>query len=336
MRIAISINGQGRGHLTRMTALSQLLAEEHELIFWCPEKYHSFLQEHFPNSYIYPIPYYKIVLDGNKIDIVKTSLSNVENIIATPTYTSDLTDQLRLMDVDILISDFEPFLPKAARRAGIPIIQLNHPAVVLRSIAFTPDALIAKVISTSMMGEYDVRIISSFYNGDIGPIIRREIRNAETKTGDHFIVYLSPTIRPKLIEKLDSIPGLKYKVFPKKDEDFVEALAGSRGVITNCGHQLLSESLHLKKPILSFPFEGQYEQKLNSEMLIKSGRGIVGNIETLSADVDRYLDFVENFDPTAESGNSEVKFCLQDDSARALDLLNYHMGKTKRAKRAVS
>jgi len=330
MRIAISINGQGRGHLTRMTALGQILSLEHELIFWCPEKYHSELAEAFPESFIFPIPYYQFVLDGPKIDIIKTSLVNVEHLIGLPVYTSDLVDQLHLMDIDLVISDFEPFLPKAARKIGLPIIQLNHPAVVLRSLSFSPDALIAKVISTSMMGEYDIKIISSFYNGDIGPIIRKEITSAMPRQGDYYIVYLYHTMRDTVLEELDSIPGIKFRSFPNPDEDFVEALAGCRGVITNAGHQLLSEALHLKKPVLSIPMEGQYEQKLNAEMLVHSGQGRMGSIEHIRDNLPAFFHFVEQqFDPSKTPKLSNIKFRLRDDAASAVSLLNYHICKQK-------
>lgn len=327
MRIGISINGQGRGHLTRMTALAQHLQQDHEIVFWCPDKYHPFLRQHFPNNFIYSIPYYKFVIEENRIDIFKTGISNMEHIIGLPLYISDLSDQIRLMDIRTLISDFEPFLPKAARKVGIPIIQLNHPGVVLRSVAFTAEALLAKVISTSMMGEYDVRIISSFYNGDIGPIIRKEIRETAPASGDYFVVYLHDSMRTQVLNELDRLYSIKYKIFPNSEEDFVTALAGAKGVITNAGHQLLSETLHLKKPVLTLPFEGQFEQALNAEMLQKAGRGIVGTMDRIRNSVARYMEFTERFDPDNVPLDTGTHFCLQDDSRKALTLLQYHLHK---------
>ncbi|MDY7027498.1 MAG: glycosyltransferase family protein, partial [Spirochaetota bacterium] len=119
----------------------------------------------------------------------------------------------------------------------------------------------------------------------------------------------------------------RYKVFPNPDEDFVSALAGCRGVITNSGHQLLSEALHLGKPVLSIPMEGQFEQKLNAEMLNKAGRGVIGSVETIQRDLASYLDFVDGFDPSRTAGAANIKFCLQDDTVSALSLLNYHIFK---------
>lgn len=328
MRLAISINGQGRGHLTRMTALGRLLAKDHSLSFWCPEKYHDFLHAHFPESPVFSIPYYHFVLDGGRIDLLKTGVSNFGNLIDSVTTTNDIVDQLRLLNIDILISDFEPLVPKAARKLGLPIIQLNHPGVVLRNPGITPEILLAKMISNSMMGEHDVRIISSFYNGDVGPIIRPGIRNSRPHRGSHYVVYVFPSILESVIEALDSVGSIDYRVFPNSEEDFVESLVSCRGVITNAGHQLLSEALHLEKPIFSIPFEGQFEQKLNAEMLSLSGRGITGRIKNFGEDLDTYLNFSETFALSTPSNPSPSKpegFRLRDDSARATALLNAHI-----------
>jgi len=329
MRIAISINGQGRGHLTRMTALGKRLAAEYELVFWCPEKYHPFLKNNFPNSYIFPIPYYKFVLEGPKIDIFKTGLINAEHIMGLPRYTIDLMDQLTLMNIQLVISDFEPFLPKAARKAGLPVIQLNHPAVVLRSKALTPEALLSKIVATSMMGEYDTCIVSSFYNGDVGPIIREEIRNAVSSTGDYYLVYLYHTMAMSVIEELDTIPGIRYRIFPNPVDDFVTALSGCMGVITNAGHQLLSEALHLEKPILAIPMEGQFEQKLNAEMLKQSGRGVTGRMSTIKASLEDFFDFVEMFNPVNPPASPGICFCLRDDSVNAASMIDSQLYRYK-------
>ena len=325
MRVAISINGQGRGHLTRMTALGQFLEKDHKLSFWCPRKYHKFLKAHFPNSVIFSIPYYHFVLEGGKIDVLRTGVSNLGNMVGALSSTGDIADQLRLLDIEILISDFEPFVPKAARKIGLPIIQLNHPGVVLRSPGLSPEILLAKMISGTMMGDHDIRIISSFYNGDVGPIIRPGIRNSRPERGTHYLVYVFPSLRDTVIKELERIGGIAYRVFPNPDEDFIESLVTCRGVISNAGHQLLSESLHLKKPIFSLPFEGQYEQKLNAEMLALSGRGTIGSMQTLGEDMENYLAFSETFVPSPLPEDGKIHFRLSDDSHRAAALLNRYI-----------
>jgi UDP-N-acetylglucosamine:LPS N-acetylglucosamine transferase len=55
-------------------------------------------------------------------------------------------------------------------------------------------------------------------------------------------------------------------VFSNKDfqENFLEYLKASKGIITQAGHLTLSECLALKKPSLIFPIPNFIEQELNA------------------------------------------------------------------------
>ena len=53
-------------------------------------------------------------------------------LLRFPFEMTRLADRLRSLRIDAVISDFDPFLPWAARIAGIPILQINHPGVVQR------------------------------------------------------------------------------------------------------------------------------------------------------------------------------------------------------------
>ena len=340
----------GRGHLTRILALSERMREigkseeaslpeagGFEPVFWCPEKYHREIRLAFPEASIFSIPYYKIVLDGNRIDVLRTGISNAEHIPEIRGYSSEIADQLRLARVTSLVSDFEPFAARAARIAGIPIVQLNHPGVVLKSPSLLPDALIAKAVALGMMGEYDQRIISSFYHGDVGPIIRKELRDILPKRGSYYVVYLKDDMRDQVLDYLESHSPLPYYLFPHSERDFVDYLAGSGGVITNSGHQLISEALHLGKPCFTLPLEGQYEQRLNARMLEATGRGISASPAKLSSRLveffrlsERYLSHhpfgtttqsEENKEEEREDVAQPADFILHDDSKRAARLV---------------
>ena len=109
---------------------------------------------------------------------------------------------------------------------------------------------------------------------------------------------------------------LPFSVFPDPERDFIAHLAGCRGVITNAGHQLLSETLHLRKPILTLPLEGQYEQRLNARMMERSGRGIPGCAEDPLPALQRFFTLTDSSAgfPMAEA---PAGFVLEDDSLRA-------------------
>lgn len=85
------------------------------------------------------------------------------------------------------------------------------------------------------------------------------------------MVYLKKSLAEELLPILKLFPQNKLRFFPNSEHDFITSLASCRGVISSAGHQLISECLHLQKPMLVIPESGQYEQQLNAEMLEKTG-----------------------------------------------------------------
>ena len=56
-------------------------------------------------------------------------------------------------------------------------------------------------------------------------------------------------------------------------QGFLKDLASAEAVITNGGFTLITECIYLKKPVLSQPIQGQFEQILNAIYLEKLGYG---------------------------------------------------------------
>ncbi len=343
MKIGFSINGEGRGHLMRILALADRIVELSggegpyipvQPVFWCPEKYHEEIRSHFPWAEIFSIPYYRIILDGAKIDLIKTGITNAEHFSRIGRYSIDISDQMRFSGISLLVSDFEPFSTRAAMELNIRVLQFNHPGIVLKSPSLLPDAMVAKLVAFIMMGSYHGRIISSFYYGDVGPIIRRELRSAPVSKEDYYLVYLHGDMKGKVLEYLDRRSPIPYHVFPDPTKDFLRHLISCSGIISNAGHQLISEALHLKKAILSLPLEGQYEQRLNARMLEVSGRGLSGAADNPEPALERFFRFTEEergepllnpvFGLTAipkPGPSDESKFIFSDDSLRAARLI---------------
>ncbi len=318
MRIGISINGEGKGHVTRMIALSRYLTEKHELFFWAPDSIAPILQKALPDALIMPVPLLKIVMNQLKIDIIRTSIDNFPHIVQTPATVKQMSDQMQLLRLDGLLSDFEPYSTWAARIAALPILQLNHPGVVLKALSLMPDAVVSKVVASSMIGDYDEMIISSFYGGDVGPILRKEILQAKThsRAGEHIVVYVRDFMREQVVSALRSATNREIRLFPSEEHDFIESFASCAGIVASAGHQMSSEALYLKKPILSIPIEGQFEQRLNAIMINRSGRGIYGRVETMEND-SRYF-FRELPSITERCGEPAPEgYCFDDQGARA-------------------
>lgn len=320
LKIAISLNGEGRGHLTRVSALARRLEKRHILGFWCPPTIRKELSAAFPNSMIRPIPGLRFVMKGAEVDYIATAAANLPGILSAGAAVSALAGDLAEFRADGVLSDFEPYLPEAAVRLGLPILQLNHPGIVTRMGGGEPEAHLARLVASRMMGRFDRLVLSSFYEGDVGPIIRPEILRTRrhAQHGNYVVVYAKDEFRERFRDTLDRMPGIRFRYFPDPTQDFPSALAGCRAVIAPSGHQMASEALCLRKPIFAVPISGQYEQRLNGQMLKASGRGDWAPQDSFEEPVRRFLRELNSY-PRAP--DPRYRFRFKDDGARAARLV---------------
>jgi uncharacterized protein (TIGR00661 family) len=229
-----------------------------------------------------------------------------------------ISGKLRRLEIDAAVCDYDPYVAWAAWRDGIPVMALNHPGIVLTHPAARFDALSAMIISTFLMGRYDKRVFCSFFDGDVGPIIRPEIASATTDRRDHFVVYLKPSYRSMVLKKFRELGIMNLEVFPGSSRNFVEALATCRGVIAAAGHQFISEALYLRKPVYVVPQTGQYEQTLNARMLEASGWGVCGSMADIDATLPRFIESVDTF---PRKPNAGIRFVFENQLDEAVDLI---------------
>ncbi len=317
-RIGFSLAGEGRGHAARVVALSQALADRYEIVYFCPEPARDFILKHIPEARIEPVPALNFVKNGHGIDYFKTFFTTINTIRTFKRDIRDLSQKMRGYGLSVLISDFEPYASWAAAECEVPVLNLNHPGVILKFLSLSPDAWIAQLVTILMMPPAQRTLICSFYRGDVGPIIRKEIRDADVRRGDYYLVYTKESSRESIQSILDKFPNERFKVFPDPSSDFTEALIGCRGVIAPAGHQLLSESLFLGKPVLAIPQKGQYEQRLNAKMLTLSGRGMGCSIRNLEKNLSKFFSRIDDF-PGAVKGLETFRF--NDETDRTADLI---------------
>ncbi len=120
-------------------------------------------------------------------------------------------------------------------------------------------------------------------------------------TGDYVLVYVKKSSAQQVREILSDFPDTDFRIFPDPEHDFVEALAGCKAVLAPAGHQLLSEALYLKKPVLTIPQEQQYEQRLNAKMLKASGWGRGTDLNNLKRDLTTFLAELDSYPRKASS-----------------------------------
>ncbi len=318
MRIAVSINGEGNGHVTRMIAVLEELTDKHTFIFFCPPHLERIITTVFPHSLFIPIPYLHLVYEDFRVDYVKTTFENIKKLLASGFTIKDLSDELSSLRIDAVLSDFEPFLPEAASRLGLPILQLNHPGVVTRVPAYVPEAIISRIVAARMMSKFDKELICSFYAGDVGPILRREIRSLCPVRGEDYLVYIKPEFKERLLGALAGM-DCPFRVFPNPDDDFFSALASCKGIIGPSGHQITSEALFLGKPIFVIPVKNQYEQRLNAEMLRLLGRGNFGEPDSFEPELKNFVENIDSYPRPCSDPN--ITFRFGDETAKAASLI---------------
>lgn len=318
MNIAISFSGEGLGHLTRMTALAKQLESQHTIIFYCPETVRPHIRSLFPQCKSFKIPLMALQKNGLKVNYISTSLKSIPTILSMPFVGLKLKKHLKKHKIEAVICDYEPFLTWGAKLAGIPIIAFNHQAMIDRHFHITISSVIAKFVNRLMIPFANKTIASSFYNGDVGPLLREEIVNTKATVGEHILVYLKPEAREIFTPIMDENPSINFITFPNPDANFISSLASAKAVICPAGHQLLSEALFFKKPIFTIPEQCQFEQELNAEMLENSGWGINANKKNVR---EKFTHFINTLDEYPHPPKNIKKMKFSDDSKKAARLV---------------
>lgn len=322
MNVAISFCGEGFGHASRISAIASELKKYHNLTFWCPKTVESFFRNNYSHGKVFNVPLLSLVKKNNKLQAYDTVKINIKNLLFNHEIIDNLAKQLLDLKIDVVISDYEPFLVKAANKLGIPVLLFNHPGIITRFKKFSINYFFSRVTANFMMPGFnsDNLIISSFYNGDVGPIIRDEIKNIVVKNEDFILVYLKTSLKDKLLPALKSLNQYNFRLFPNNNYDFVSSLANCKGVIAPAGHQLISECIYLKKPLLVIPEAGQYEQILNAEMLLKTGLGQIIFEKNISKSISNFISLTD--EGFFKLNDSLINFNFNDDLQKAINKIN--------------
>ena len=286
MRILYGIAGEGLGHATRSEVVINHLQKKHDVTVIASQKAYEYLSTKIPVQRIEGL---HLRYKDNKVSRVLTILENVAKLPRALTYNWKHTKNLCF---DVVISDFESwswFLAKLRRK---PMFTLDNNHTVTRTFADKlPQRLLARLLVPLRCPFANHYFITSFFKvkpkkktSILPPILREEILECKPVQGKHFLVYQTASSNQQLLEKVFTrFPKEQFIIFGKgkkhdnisycDGKDFVQHLASSKAVITNGGFTLISEALHLGKPVLSLPFERQYEQGLNAHYVAKEGFG---------------------------------------------------------------
>lgn len=192
---------------------------------------------------------------------------------------------------DLIINDFEPISAWAGRLNSVPVIGLSHQSAVWHKKS--PKAKKFSWLERMAMKWYAPAKhhygfhFKSYHQNIFTPVIRDEIRRQAPSNKGHYTVYLPAYSDQKIIKVLSQFKNIKWHVFSKHskesyvannilispihNEQFIESLVSSKGVLCGAGFEAPAEALFLKKKLLVIPMKAQFEQKCNAEALRQMG-----------------------------------------------------------------
>ena len=346
-RIVYALSGQGRGHTSRVLAISDALRQRgHEVVFCCGGTARDIMESR--GEQVIPVPALRQVIDDNQVRFVRTLACNLESILGLPFIVRRLAERFEAFGPDLVITDFEAFSPRAARRLGIPVLSFNHQQVVTELEYELPDryrttaALTALAIRLIAPSDPRHILLSSFFFAPlkrpdittlVAPIIRPEVQALTPTEGDEVIVYYNQTEgAERVIDVLAQVEArfTLYNFVPPTDdeaypnltfkapsiEEFAQDLAACRAVICTAGFTLISEALYLGKPLLVVPNRGIFEQTINAIFLQRNGLGAAVIERPLApSDVEQFLSNIDVYRARmAEQdvlGNAEAVRCIE-------------------------
>jgi uncharacterized protein (TIGR00661 family) len=342
-KIFYSVAGEGRGHAARVRTIVEELRHENDVVLFAPHAAFEFLDNVYHDSLdvqVRRIPGLQFCYRNRRVSYLRSIWQSGPFLLSLHQMVNAMEKALDEERPDLIITDFEPILPRAARRLGLPFLSFDHQHFLttfdLSSLPW-PLWLKAKSIAASIdlfyTGQAET-IVSSFFSPDlrrnvgrvtsVGVMLRRELQNVRPSDAGHLLVYLRRFAPPRLMEALRRcdreiyIYGLgeqprdgNLRYFEVNETGFFDDLINCHALISNAGNQLVGEALCLRKPVLALPEEGNFEQMINGHFLAQTGYGVnrdalVFDDSHLNEFLDRVPQYRQHIRPDAVIGNADA------------------------------
>ena len=134
------------------------------------------------------------------------------------------------------------------------------------------------------------------------------MREKITSDKGHYTVYLPSYEDKRILKVLGQIEDIEWQVFSKhnkihieeknvsikpiNNEDFIESMATSTGVLCGAGFETPAEALFMKKKLMVIPMKAQYEQQCNAAALREMGVPVLKSLKVKH--VEKIMDWIEN------------------------------------------
>src|SRR5512138_362712 len=311
-RILYGVVGEGMGHAIRSRVVIDHLAKSHDVQVVVSGRAHDYLKARERDRLgVKRIWGLSIVYEDNEVRNFRTVLANVTGAAlgGWPRNVKAYLDLAQQLQPEVVISDFETWSYLYARTHGLPCISVDNIQIVNRCehppevvAGHEADFLVAKGIVKSKLPGCFHYLVTTFFHPPVvkprttlhPPVLRPEILAAVPERGEHVLVYQTSTSNEALPDLLRGC-GRECRVYglrrdltedvrdgnllwrPFAERTFVDDLRTARAVVSGGSFTLMSESVHLGKPMLAVPVKKQFEQVLNARWLERLGYGLAAD-----------------------------------------------------------
>ncbi|MCP4626151.1 MAG: hypothetical protein GY850_21970 [bacterium] len=298
-KIVYGVSGEGSGHSSRaremITYLEQL---GHTLKVVSYDRGFNNLRNDFD---VFEIEGLHIASSDNRVSKVKTFTDNLQRFPRGHKKLNSLRKEIfKVFQPDCVITDFEPMTAYLAHHYDLPLISIDNQHRI-RYMTYPCPARLQKErrmtvnIIRAMVPRPDVSLVTTFHYGEakndrtffFPPILRQAVLTRPPSNDGHVLVYLTSGFE-SFLKVLKSFSRERFRVYgydlegqeghivykPFSEEGFLQDLAGCKAVMATAGFTLMTEAFYLRKPYLSLPMRGQFEQELNAYQLARLKYGI--------------------------------------------------------------
>lgn len=351
MRILYGVVGEGMGHATRSRVVLEHLVKHHDVHIVVSGRARDYLAKRFEN--VHNIWGFTIQYEGNSVKKWQTLLTNLKGAITGwPQNVKKYFELVESFSPDVVISDFESFSYLFARNHFLPVISVDNMQVINRC-KHEPDVLAGhedqfeltrSIVKSKLPGAFHYLVTTFFYppvrkerTTLVPSILRPEILAAKSEPGEHLLVYQTMTTNTALMDELKK-SGRECRVYgfkrdlkaderdgnllfrPFSEAGFIDDLRTAKGVVGGGGYTLMSEAVYLRKPMLSVPIGGQFEQVLNALYLQKLNYGrhaVTLDAQALGGFLEAVPDCEKSLQGYTQDGNTRLLAALDEQLAAA-------------------
>ena len=297
-RILYGVHGTGHGHAMRALAVARHYPR-HVFQFVSHGEGSALLRHEFP---VVECPNPETPIRAHGVDSLRALRTVVKTRLQQSRRLRDLRDLMDRFQPDVAITDYEYFVPRAARLAGLPCVSLDHQHVVTFGRYPLPWRAWPGYVFTvgAIRGLFtcaDEYLVTSFFQPETKPgaarvqfappLLRGQVFQHKAVEGDHvlayqgystfrgFVPFLRRLGRPVRVYGLGSGgPDGSLDFRAPHEARFLEDLATCRYVVCGGGHTLISEALFFGKPVVSIPIRHAFEQFVNASEVTRRGYGL--------------------------------------------------------------